>query len=193
MLAFQCYLSESRAQAIGFLEFCKFRTPDVAPQFQPGGENGLSHSFRWRELRRWGRRCRLPARAGLGPPLEIGSSEGEHRLPHPRAHCKFHDIRSSEVSLKSVPQLGNRGFTLAWPRSTEGCTRGDLKRDLAPLPQVLISTQKLEFPEIRQLFPTQPIGFRRTSRYRSRATNIATSLLRSQHRCLAEGLVMPLE
>jgi hypothetical protein len=33
------------------------RTPDVAPQFQTGGENGLSHSFRWRELRGWGRRC----------------------------------------------------------------------------------------------------------------------------------------
>jgi hypothetical protein len=33
------------------------RTPDVGPQFQPGGENGLSHSFRWRELRGWGRRA----------------------------------------------------------------------------------------------------------------------------------------
>jgi hypothetical protein len=38
-----------------------FRTPDVAAQFLPGGENGLSHPFRWRELRRWGRRC-SPAR-----------------------------------------------------------------------------------------------------------------------------------
>jgi len=25
------------------------RTPDVAPQFLPGGENGLSHSLRWPE------------------------------------------------------------------------------------------------------------------------------------------------
>jgi len=57
--------------------FFNFRTPDVALQFQPGGENGLSHSFRWRELRGWG--------------------AGEHRLPHLRAHCKFHDIRSSEL------------------------------------------------------------------------------------------------
>jgi hypothetical protein len=47
-----------------------FRTPDVAAQFLPGGENGLSHSFRWRELRRWGRRCRLPVRAEFGALLE---------------------------------------------------------------------------------------------------------------------------
>jgi hypothetical protein len=46
--------------------FGKLRTPDVGLQFLPGGENGLSHSFRWRELR--------------------------------RAHCKFHDIRSSETA-----------------------------------------------------------------------------------------------
>jgi hypothetical protein len=39
-----------------------FRTPDAGPQFQPGGENGLSDSFRWRELR---------------------GRAGEHRLPHP--------------------------------------------------------------------------------------------------------------
>ena len=47
-----------------------FRTPDVAAQFLPGGENGLSHPFRWLELRRWGRRCRLPVRAELGALLE---------------------------------------------------------------------------------------------------------------------------
>ena len=76
----------------------KIRTPDVALQFLPGGENGLSHSFRWRELGRWGRQCRLPARAEFGPAARIGSSEGEHRLPHLWAHCKFHDIRSSELA-----------------------------------------------------------------------------------------------
>ena len=46
------------------------RTPNIAPQFLPGGENGLSHCFRWREVGRWGRRCCLPARAELGPLLE---------------------------------------------------------------------------------------------------------------------------
>jgi hypothetical protein len=31
------------------------------------------------------------------------SSEGEHRLPHLRAHRKFHDIRKSEIiALASV-------------------------------------------------------------------------------------------
>jgi hypothetical protein len=59
-----------------------FRPPDLAPHFLPGGENGLSYSFRWPELRRWGRRCRLPARTESGPLFELGSSEGEHRLPH---------------------------------------------------------------------------------------------------------------
>jgi hypothetical protein len=41
----------SRQIAVSFT----VRTPDVAPQFKTGGENGLSHSFRWRELRGWGR------------------------------------------------------------------------------------------------------------------------------------------
>jgi len=57
-------------------QMSSLRTPDVAPQFLPGGENGLSHSLRWPELRRWGRRC-SPA--------------------HLRAHCKFHDFRSSDL------------------------------------------------------------------------------------------------
>jgi hypothetical protein len=55
-----------------------FRTPDVAPQFLRGGENGLSHSLRWRE----------------------------HRLPHLRAHCKFHDIRSSGLGRVTVKGHG---------------------------------------------------------------------------------------
>jgi hypothetical protein len=58
-----------------------FRTPDVAPHFLPGGENGLSHSFRWRELRRWGRRCRLPARAELGPLLESDRAKASTACP----------------------------------------------------------------------------------------------------------------
>ena len=84
--------------AIGF-NAREVRTPDVAPQFQTGGENGLSHSFRWRELRGWGRRC-SPA---LDPIRAAGlirrGRAGEHRLPHLRAHYKFHDIRSSDPEL----------------------------------------------------------------------------------------------
>ena len=58
-----------------------FRPPDLAPQFLPGGENGLSHSFRWRELRRWGKRCRLPARAELGPLLESDRAKARTACP----------------------------------------------------------------------------------------------------------------
>ena len=65
----------------------RLRPPDLAPQFLPGGENGLSHSFRWRELCGWA---------------------GEHRLPHLRAHCKFHDIRSSEDILARLLSGPNR-------------------------------------------------------------------------------------
>jgi len=45
----------------------KFRTPDVAPQFHPGGENGLSHSFRWRELRRLTANSTTSGVLGLDP------------------------------------------------------------------------------------------------------------------------------
>jgi len=40
-----------------------------------------------------------PARAELGPL----SRAGEHRLPHLRAHRKFHEIRSSEGRDESRP------------------------------------------------------------------------------------------
>jgi hypothetical protein len=47
------------------------------------------------------RRRRLPARAEFGPAARIGWRAGEHRLPHLRAPCKFHDIRSSVFASAS--------------------------------------------------------------------------------------------
>ena len=63
----------------------RLRAPGIVsarhPQFLPGGENGLSHSFRWRELRRWGRRCRLPARAEVGPLLAEDRAKASTACP----------------------------------------------------------------------------------------------------------------
>jgi hypothetical protein len=58
-----------------------FRTPDVAPQFQPGGENGLSFAG-------GAGGARLPARAEFGPAVRIGSRAGGARLPHQRSGAR---------------------------------------------------------------------------------------------------------
>jgi hypothetical protein len=69
-----------------------FRAPDVAPQFQPGGENGLSHSFRWRELCGWA---------------------GEHRLPHLRASRNRHFLVPFEEAVRIaviIPAYNNAHY-----------------------------------------------------------------------------------
>ena len=94
------------------------RTPDVAPQFQTGGENGLSHSFRWRELRGWGRRCSPaldPIRAaGL---IQRGRA-GEHRLPHLRVGLIPNSTTSGVLRLIPQPpatsQLAGNGDLGSW-------------------------------------------------------------------------------
>ena len=61
------------------------------------------------------------------PAARIGSSEGEHRLPHLRAHCKFHDIRSSEggkllaVGSPDAPaaRVQNNGWASSLWRASE--------------------------------------------------------------------------
>ena len=64
----------------------------------------MSHSFRWRDLRRRGRRCRLPARAEFGAAARIGSSEGEHRLPHLRSpyHAISNNTRPRYARLRTL-------------------------------------------------------------------------------------------
>jgi len=57
------------------------RPPDLARQFLSSGENGLSHSVRWRELGRWGRRCRLPARTESGPLFESDRGQASTACP----------------------------------------------------------------------------------------------------------------
>ena len=63
------------------------------------GGAGLSHSFRWRELRRWSRRCRLPSILFEQRPQIRRGRAGEHRLPRLWAHYKFRDIGSSEIRI----------------------------------------------------------------------------------------------
>jgi hypothetical protein len=77
---------------------CSFRTPDVGPQFQ-------------RRRGKWAEPFLSMARASrvgqavpsLDPIRAAGlirrGRAGEHRLPRLWAHCKFHDIRSSDSTV----------------------------------------------------------------------------------------------
>ena len=98
------------------------RTPDVAPQFQTGGENGLSHSFRWRELRGWGRRCSPaldPIRAaGL---IQCGRA-GEHRLPHLRSSGHRKECLSPFSFCRETPT--RNGKTAPWRSRLGNKSRG---------------------------------------------------------------------
>jgi hypothetical protein len=128
----------SRQIAVSFT----VRTPDVAPQFKTGGENGLSHSFRWRELRGWGRWCSpaldpVPA-AGL---IRRGPA-GEHRLPHVRPHCRFHDIRVLTV------RHGSEALPPILPAPTEYSPR--VVRTRVPLVMIMcLRAWRLESPPLR--------------------------------------------
>jgi len=76
------------------------------------------------------------------PAARIGSSEGEHRLPHLLAHGKFHDIRSSagsfcrETHFKwQEPLAGARGSETAPSISWDFVPSRDRKGAVAfPLP-----------------------------------------------------------
>jgi hypothetical protein len=103
-----------------------FRTSDVAPQFQTGGENGLSHDVAQRLVSagaetllgapgRWmplAKRVEMSLvstqQAGVPAPRKRAHPKFHGvRSSDLRAHCKFHDIRSSDLR---VPLLRHDGL-----------------------------------------------------------------------------------
>jgi hypothetical protein len=65
------------------------------PAFALAGKMGWAIPFDGESFAGGKGGARLPARAEFGSAARIGSTAGEHRLPHLRAYCKFHDIGSS--------------------------------------------------------------------------------------------------
>jgi hypothetical protein len=87
-----------------------FRTSDVAPQFQTGGENGLSHDVA-QTLVSAGAETLLGA-PGRWMPLAkrvemslVSTQQAGVPAPRKRAHPKFHDFRSSEFAVSPPAKL----------------------------------------------------------------------------------------